>query len=286
MQQNLISPLSPTAVRACQNLRPANGSSYLYPVGKPVEFNTPLGWKLLVDEIDRDLVLVYRGNQIGFAHRDFVPHPFTLKAEPWYHNIDIIKDRLYIGDLAGNDYVLHIDLDTLAITEVPRIDPDAPVLRAVDAGDIRTTLNRCRLAGSYPADSTLAPSDIRVMQQAAADTYRRFDRLARASALCWQPVVAALRVLDRQGAEIYRSEPALYTRPDGRQFDGRFVFTRTADGTTATTEVTTPAFRLEVVTPALPADVRARMGSVEVLATPVLYRHRLDADPAVEAVRH
>lgn len=281
----LMSPSGESATKVCRNLCPGPAGDALYGVGFPVPENIPEGWRPVGTAADgRPATLAAQGRRIGFVRRGVVMSWRELHAEA-ADTAEIYGNLLVIADTAGGLYRFTIG-DDLSLTPVPDVAPYAPLLRAVAAGTVDTALPECALSEQFTTSLRLSEADLKAMGRAAAEAYRRLDGLARAAAVCWQPVIARVRVRDTEGRVIYESEPAYITHPDGQETDGRFSFIRLESASsTLASPVSAPAYRLLLSTGDIPADVKAIMGTVEVLTTPVLYRHDPSQTPQVTAVR-
>lgn len=150
----------------------------------------------------------------------------------------------------------------------------AVALRGVDGGRFSATVASSRLAGSYPrGNGALTATDAQTMGEALMAAYEAVGNSASAAGGLIQPVMAAWRLVDKSGQELFRSVPQWLGPEEGFSMTGSMTTeVNAADGNYCQVSafgISARAWKPTVVVDltAVVQKWRARCTRLEILAT-------------------
>lgn len=264
-----------TAAEVCTNLRPDRTGTALVPVGDPATVSSAGGIPIASGPVGgRNIILILRGRELWVADAGS-PAAEIMVAEA----ASDVKCALAVADgfIVMTDVALRLRLDPASGKWTAKECGHAsgfPALYAEEAGAVSAEFTAGELSGSYTtADSALSAADTAKLTEAYNDAYSRVCERAAAAGAHVQPVLAAWRLRDHSGNEIYTSAPVLLADPSGIQA-AKLAIRASGDGfsTLADTRLTVNTFRVGIKFPAEEAPGWPdEVGTVDLLISPEIH---------------
>lgn len=250
---------------ALQNLRPMGGGA-LRPALSPVPEDIPSGWRplttLAVEGSSR--MLAANGSRIGIVSRGQVAEPITLEGiplcvAPTVDGVIVMTRRRSYRFTLDSNFRLQAILPGVA---------SAPLLIARAAEPQEFSVAPVTLSRAYTSGEEFTAADRSRIAAAARSFYRSASQSATA---LWQPVIAYARGIDREGNEVFSTEPVLLSHPDGQALAPSFNLLSADSRTTAQLDIDIPCYTLELALPAGGGFAGAGVHTVEAYVSPLIH---------------